>query len=185
MRHAVCGALVLVAAALTLLGCGNIGSDEVTARTEGPQLVTREQLAQHPEGSPARAFLQWWRDLQFDDAIAAARHYAKALDMSPAKLERQLRYGMTREGLAKRPRLVEVVQDGNRARVLVFLEKAAENPNGRVDTKRVPRAFHLIREDGRWKVSENLYLERLVRQARGFQRLFGRGVKRRQDEPQR
>ena len=40
------------------------------------------------------------------------------------------------------------------------LETVDRRPNGRRDRNRGARAFNLVREDGTWKLAENLYLDR-------------------------
>jgi hypothetical protein len=160
-------ALGLVALAVT--GCGGFGGDDdVTERVVAPVLLTKAQVDRHPEGSPDRAFFEWWRALQFDNPLVAAHYYSRKLHISVAKLDKQLELGTSALGLDKRPRLVESDEDGDRATVLVMLESAEKNPNGRIDRRRAPRGFNLVRENGRWVMGENLYLGRIIRVHNAF-----------------
>jgi hypothetical protein len=165
---------VLLLAALALAGCGNLGSGEVTERVRVPSLLAKEQVDRYPEGSPARVVFEWWRALQFDNSVAASRYYDRSLRLTPAKLDRQLKEGIRALGLDRRPRLVEVDEQGDSATVFLLLDASMRNPNGRVDVAGTARAFNLVREDGEWRLAENTYLERSARLSRSFAKALAR-----------
>lgn len=156
---------VVLLALILLPGCGAFSSDDVDARVDGPRLLTRAQVERQPVGSPQRTVFEWWRALQFDNALAAKRYYAESVGMTTARLDRQLAFGAGALTLDYRPRLVAVEEDGDRATVDVLLEYKKGNPNGRTDTLQIARAFNLVREGVKWKLAENLYLERRARLA--------------------
>lgn len=172
--------ILLMLAALGLAGCGGLGSGEVTERVRVPLVLTEDQVDRHPEGSPERVVFEWWRALQFDNSVAASRYYDSSLRMTPTRLARQLQYGTRPLGLNRRPRLVDVEEEeeGDRATVLLLLDDSKRNPNGRVDTDRIPRGFNLVRERGDWKLAENMYLESRAR----FIRSLAKAAARRQDD---
>jgi hypothetical protein len=149
-------------------GCDVLGSDDVPETVQGPELLTRAQVDRYPSGSPARAFLEWWRAMQFDNATVAARYYSEDLGMTAAKVDNQLRSGANPLGLNRRPRLVDVEIDGDEANVMVVLSSLTRNPNGRLDKVRTARGFNLVREGGSWKLAENLYIERAIRVQKEF-----------------
>jgi hypothetical protein len=173
MRRGVLSALLL-AAALALAGCGDLGSGEVTERVQVPSLLTKSQVERYPEGSPARVVFGWWRALQFDNPMAASRYYDRSLRITPEKLDRQLQEGIRALGLDRRPRLVEVDKQGDRATVFLLLDASMRNPNGRVDVAGTARAFNLVREHGAWGLTENTYLERAARVSRAFAKALAR-----------
>jgi hypothetical protein len=180
MRLWLAAIAAVVAAGAT--GCG-FGEDELTQRVQQPGLLSQKDLEGHPAGSPGRTMFEWWRTLQFDNPVVAAGFYSKKLDLSPAKLERQLEFGAGPLGLARRPKLVEVQEQGNKAVVLVLLEQKTDNPNGRVDTVRTARSFNLVREEGEWKLAENLYLERGARLQSRLREFLFRSGRRPNDQP--
>jgi hypothetical protein len=158
MRRAIAVVAALAVAATT--GCGAFGDDPVTERVQQPGLLTKRQVERHPEGTPQRAFFEWWRAVQYDNAALAAGYYAHSAGVTVDKLDRQLGIGLDVMGLSARPRLVEVDESGDTAIVLTLLERVVENPNGRADRVRRPRGFNLVREDGEWKLADNRFLGR-------------------------
>jgi hypothetical protein len=166
-------ALPLLAAlgAGALAGCAGIGTDDdVKVRVTGPALVTKKQLASLPEDSPARTVFEWWRSIQFDNPTIAVQYYSRKLDITTLTLEHQLEFGAAAQNLNARPKLVGTEIDGDRAIVNVLLENVQRNPNGRIDKNQTARAFNLVRENGQWKLAENMYLERGERIQRAFAR---------------
>jgi hypothetical protein len=165
-------------AAVGLGACGGIGSDsqDVTERVDQPRYLRQAQIEREPEGSPARAFLEWWSSLQFDNPVEVTRYYSRSLGLNARKLEKQLAYGPGGFSFSSAPKIVETIQSGNRATVKVLLTKIVRAPNGRVDKARTGRSFTFRREKGEWRLSDNFYLERLVRQARALEKLL-RGTK--------
>jgi hypothetical protein len=158
VRFALVALLALGAGALG--GC-SFGGDEVAERVQQPTLLSAAAVERQAPGSPSRALFEWWRALQFSDSRAAARHYAGALGVTPERLDEQL--AEAGGAFSARPRVVEVDERGDRATVLVVLETRTLNPNGRVDVLRVPRSFELVRDDGDWRLADNRFLKRAVR----------------------
>ena len=138
---------------------------------QSPLLSSRE-VARHPEGSPARSLFEWWRALQFNNAFVASRYYSRSLEITPSKLEYWLDLGPEALALSRRPKLVDVDEQGAEATVFVTLETRNRNPNGRIDITRDPRAFNLVRQHGEWKLAENLYLRRYARIQQAFRKEF-------------
>ena len=145
MRRRACALLVLGA---LLAGCGNLGAGEETDRVNKLQLVRKADVASHPEGSPARTFLEWWRALQYGSATQAVRLYSRDVEVEPKRLQRQLETGVDLLSLRSRPRVDDVIEEGDEATVFVVFTSAVGNPNGRADKVQSPRAFDLVREGG-------------------------------------
>ncbi len=159
MRPALAGLLVLCT--FLVAGC-SFGGDEVAERVRQPTLLSAAAVAEQPVGSPSRALFAWWRAMQYADTEAAARYYDAALGITAGELEAQLAVAI--DAFRARPRLMETRDDGaNRATVTVLLESRTNNPNGRVDVVRLPRSFALRRGNGEWRLADNRYLERAVR----------------------
>jgi hypothetical protein len=161
-------ALIAVLIASALAGCGAFGDDPVTERVQQSGLVGKRQVERYPPGSSARAFFEWWRAIQYENAPVALEYYSPSVGMTLRKLDRQLSYGPGALGLSARPILVEADEQGDTATVLTLLESVVENPNGRADKVRRARAFNFVRENGDWKLSDNLFLDRQARQYLGF-----------------
>jgi hypothetical protein len=172
------GLMVLVltlATTAALTGCGSLG--ELTGRVEQPQLLTKRDIERYPESSPARAVLEWWRALQFDNPAFATRYYAARVELTPKRLERKLAIGPDLLNLKARLRVVDVIKKGRTATVLVLLTKVMRHPNGRADKARVPQAFNLVHEGGNWRLSDNRYIDRVVRNVKIFIEKAGRPKK--------
>ena len=161
-------------AVLLWTGCGGFGDDEVTERVQRSATLSKAQVERHPEGSPERAFFEWWRALQYDNARVAARYYARSVGVSATEARPHPPEGRTGARARRRPRLVEADVQGDRAVVLTRLEVEEENANGRVDVRQQARAFNLAREGGEWVLAENDYLDRSVRIEDTFRREFER-----------
>lgn len=161
-------ALALLAAAVA--GCGDIGPAPAAERVDGPAPLTRADVDSHPQGSPARTVFEWWRALQFDDAAAATGFYSRRVGVTTKEIDDQLGNGLEPLGIGRRPQLVEVDREGDRATVLVIFRNVTTNPNGRTDVTRTGRAFSLVREGGEWKLSDNRYLDRSARAVEAYVR---------------
>jgi hypothetical protein len=183
LRRAPAVIAVLVASALA--GCGAFGDDPVTERVQQNALVSKRQVERYPEGSPGRAFLEWWRAIQDQNAPVAAQYYRRSLGITVKKLDRELSYGPGALGLTARPIVVEVDEQGDTATVLTLLESVVENPNGRSDKVRRARGFNLVREDGEWKLADNLFLDAQARQYLRFSAPLREGQQQGEQQGQR
>jgi hypothetical protein len=158
----------LVVLVVVLGGCGDLGTGAQTERVRQPQVVRKSDIVRHPEGSPARVFMEWWRALQFASASNAVRLYADGVKVNQERLQRHLEASAGVLGLRARPRVVDVTTRGDTATVFALFTDAELNPNGRVDKAGTPRAFDLVREGGDWKIADNRYIARTLHQARVF-----------------
>jgi hypothetical protein len=161
-----------LATAAALMGCGSLG--ELRGRVEQPRLLTERDIERYPRDSPARAVLEWWRALQFDNPALAARYYARRVEVTPQTLQRKLGVGPDVLGLKARFRVVDVIQERRTATVLALLTRVLRHPNGRTDKVRSPHSFDLVREDVKWRLADNRYIDRVVRNVRTFIEQAGR-----------
>lgn len=164
-RWLITTSLALLACAGSV-GCGGFGGDDVTVRVTQPALLSKKQVERQPAGSPQRAFFTWWRALQYKNAVEATGYFSASLHMTPGRVYRYIQ--AAESNLASRPRLVDVETTGDKAIVRLLMERITKNPNGRTDRERKAQAFNLVREDGSWKLADNLYLEGIYRIYREF-----------------
>ena len=157
---------LLWAIAVCATGCGDLGTGEPTGRVQEVRVLKPQDIERYPGSSPARAFLEWWRALQFDNPVAARRHYASAGRPSEKKLAHQLTLGPDLLNLAAVVDISDVTRTGDKATVFVVFTKLMRHPNGRHDTARLARSFNLLRENGEWKLADNRYMDRIARLAK-------------------
>jgi hypothetical protein len=159
-------ASLLLGIALALVACGSLGG--LPGRVEQPQIVTTQEINRYPEDSPVRTVLRWWRALQFGSAELATSYYSPRLGLEPKDIERGLKVGPSLLNLNAGLRVVEVEDAGRGGAVLVMLTKKLRHPNGRTDVERTPVAFELVKQDGRWLLANNDYIDRILRNVRAF-----------------
>jgi hypothetical protein len=154
----------LLGLCMVAIGCGELGGDS-KPKPRAP-LVTSEDLASFQPGSPAHAFLEWFRALQLRDAERMARYYVPSLGLSVADLERQRVAGAYAIDPLAPPVIERVVQRGPRAVVTVGFRTGLIAPNGRVDYKdQNEDRFVLRRAGGRWLLTGNSFLELVARES--------------------
>jgi hypothetical protein len=159
-------ALVVLLAAVLGSGCGELGGDTRPPRRS--PIVTESSLARLQPDAPARAFLEWFRALQLGESRALADHYVPSLGLTPATLARQRKAGAYAIDPLAPPVIEQVDVDGDRARVMAHFRTGRIWPNGRVDyTDKQVVPFALRREDGRWLLASNGFLELVAREAEG------------------
>jgi hypothetical protein len=188
LRLAALAAVLTVAAGL--LGCGSDdGSDETTGedtalaeaqqneleaageittpidasdvvKTFPPQVVTDGDVGAEKEGTPERAFLEWWQAYQFHDALAVEALTSKAtLDAVGSENLKQLVATQSLGGVE----ILGVTKSGETAEVeaglLTFQPPAEGEPPPRKPTSSTPQSFAMANEDGDWVFDDTEYLE--------------------------
>jgi len=150
--------VALVALASVTAGCGELGGDTRPAERTPP--VTAQLLDQYRPGTPARAFLEWFRALQLGKTRELARYYVPSLGLTWDTLEVQRRAGAYAIDPLAPPLIKSVTTDGRDARVDVRFRTGRIWPNGRVDYRTTREvSFDLRREDGRWLMADNGFVE--------------------------
>ncbi len=105
------------------------------------------------------------RHLQRSQLSAALGDYTASARVTTPKLLIMRVAAKTQFKYLGPPRILDVDRRGNEATVYTMLESETRAPNGRLDVSRRPHAFHLKKEDGRWKLSDNLWLAVIAKAA--------------------
>jgi hypothetical protein len=154
----------LLALCVVATGCGELGGD--TKPKPRAPVVNSEDLAGFQPGSPAHAFLEWFRALQLRDTERMARYYVPSLRLSAADLERQRAAGAYAIDPLAPPVIEQVAQRGPRAILTVRFRTGSIAPNGRVDYEdQNEDRFQLRRLGGRWLLTGNRFLELVARES--------------------
>jgi hypothetical protein len=173
---------------VVLVGCGSDGDDEQTTtstelvqaqqsevsaagkittpidasdvvETFPPSIVTDGDVAAEKEGTPERAFLEWWQAFQFQDELAVEALTSQAtLDaIGRDNLEELVR------GSLGGVEVLDVTESGNSAQVdaglLSFQPPAPGKPPPRKPTNSTPQSFAMTKEDGDWVFDDTEYLQ--------------------------
>jgi hypothetical protein len=78
VRSRLFAALLILGLALTLSACGS-SEEGPAAHVRQNDLVSQQGIDRYPEGSPERAFLEYWSDLQYNSWADVAGYYDPAL----------------------------------------------------------------------------------------------------------
>ena len=142
--------LVVAAAAMVPLACGE---DEGPEPATGPRTVSQEEI-DNATGDPARAVLEWWRDVQFQNAAGALERYAPDVDLTVEELNRQL--SIARSSFVGVPQIVDVRRSGDMATIYMTLL-----PPGSTAAER-NLSLNLEEIDGEWLLRDNLLMTEAV-----------------------
>jgi len=126
-------------------------------------LVQRRDMERLPAGSPERAFVTWWHDIQYLDAQAGHA----ALDPS---LQREVDAEAFAETIqlasggfvGYKPQVVARTVEGDRAELTVNVIGFQDGRPSAV----VPRAFTMRRVAGHWRIGDLAYVELKAREGR-------------------
>ena len=155
---------VLLGLALVLGGCGGGGRLEaLEAPGAADQVLTHADVERQPEGSPERALFDWWRAAQYSNL-------PRYLEAFSTDVRTELEQGEARRELRRfadairsaRPELVETEVAGDRATVstrVVFRQPIGLT---RYITTVRPQAFELTRENGRWVLVDDFFVDILI-----------------------
>jgi hypothetical protein len=149
---------------VSLGACGRLGPDEGAPLRviKGQRYVTARDIQRYPPGSPQAVVLEWWRALQRNDAPAALRLYSRKVHITAPEFLIQRSLGGLFLSMLNRIVVKDVDRVGGRTTVFLFRERVIEVPNGRNDIVGSARGFTLVRERGRWRLADNLFLGRVA-----------------------
>lgn len=126
-----------------------------------PIIVTDGQIEEQPEGSPGRAFLEWWQAYQFDDVVAVESLTSESTidDLGEDNLRALVELpGPGLQGVE----VLDVSESGDSAQVNVgLLSFEPEEPGGPVPdepSNSVPESMAMVNENGDWKFAATEYL---------------------------
>jgi hypothetical protein len=181
--------------AASVMSCGSSRRLDQPARVQSPRdlLVTEQQIDAVGRGTPAGVVLRWWQALQYRDLPEAKAAYSRDVDLGGfigttrkggqlealPNLTRSLGGASVRQAAVElsslvtrsRPVPLEETQTGDTARVLTVIQSATFTKKGRPRVSEVPLAVRLVREDGRWKLADNDYLNEALAAKRAAGRL--------------
>ena len=148
-----CGAFIVIIVALT--GCGGgssakpLAEESIATQTRvlREHLVSTDAIASTRADSLRRAFLDYWRSVQFADTEAALDAYEPALRSAVGTELLALAIRTASDTYrAQRPRVEEVRQRGDEGVVRYFGTTQASG------TRVVPMSIVWRRQDGRWRI---------------------------------
>lgn len=161
-------AVVIAAVALASVAAGCGGDGELPAKrglAASIALVSSADILREKPGSPERAFLSWWRTLQYTDL----RGYMSLLS-------EPLRNARRADGLARvqlpiisqqvnktYPHIKRVEIAANRATLFVNIEHRTLVGADRFSSTEIPQAFAMVRERGLWRIADDIYVEAAAR----------------------
>ena len=162
IRHAAVCAAAVVLLALPAAGCGGGGSAPAT-QSPGPaqQILSRSDVTKYAKGSPQRALLQWWRDIQYSNVTGYMNAYQPSVRRGLATS------ATTAAGLrwfsgavqTVRPSIVDTEQHGSR--VVVYTNLDTRTPVGAKHfvTSSRAQAFSLVKKAGAWKLADDSFVQ--------------------------
>jgi hypothetical protein len=156
-------ALIVLATAVPLaayLAGYSAGSEDSVVDTH----VVRSDIENSAPGSPERALLTWWRDLQLGHVKAATAFYEPALGISRKRLRAQ-RERVAAAGkafIARTPVIEDSEIDSNRATLHTYLKGRREGTEGQQVTTYDPHTFLLSKVGDTWLLSDNAYIAEVI-----------------------
>jgi hypothetical protein len=115
----------------------------------------------YPVGSSVRSLLAWWRSAQFADVTGVNAGYAESVrhNLEAAGNEPEVVSYFAGAIRSARPSIIDVERDGSFA--VVYSRILFRQPIGltRYVVVSVPHAFRLVREQGRWVLADDTYME--------------------------
>lgn len=122
------------------------------------RVLTAESVSRYQQGSPERAAIEWWRDVQYGNVGGLPDRYAPGAEVTSEELSEQL--PRVRPFFESTPRVDSVVERGDRA--TVYLLALPERGRRQVEGVTV----RLTKRAGEpWLLADNLLLERLSEDA--------------------
>ena len=154
-------ALAVVAAALSIASCGDGSNEPDVGLPATAALVAPKDIAATKAGSPNRAFMLWWRSLQYADVQGYNRRLSSTLKARPGHAQRARLQVAAIAGQVINvfPHIMRVEAREGRATLYVELEIRTLVGAERYTSTRVPRAFPMVRKDGDWAVDDDLFVE--------------------------
>jgi hypothetical protein len=154
-----------VMAAFVIIGCGKGELDAKRGLPANTVLVTQSDIVKYPANSPQRTLMSWWRSMQYSDG----RGYLARL-ATPLRNARQAdrAYRVQLPLIARQvddafPHITQVSIEGDRATAFTQLEFRQLVGADKYATTRVAQAFSMVREDGLWRIADDLFVEAGVR----------------------
>jgi hypothetical protein len=157
----------LLATAMTVSGCGlskptpakgsvsGKTSPATTPPTSNYRYLTHADFAKYAVDSPARAALEFWWDIQYQDFYRAYGRLSRSFQRQYGKgVQRFATLVMAEYGhwLGNDPHVIDDYISGSSATVVTRYTPPGFPPS------RTPYSFSLVREGEQWKIAYNFYL---------------------------
>jgi hypothetical protein len=123
-----------------------------------PTIVLDGDIAEYREGTPVRAFLEWWQAFQFRDVKTVLELTSQ--ETRKASGRRNLIELVRRTGL-QGIEVLDATRDGDTALIQVGLlnfNAPQGEPPPREPTGSLPATFTMVRQDGKWVYAETEFL---------------------------
>ena len=159
MRRGLTFACVVVAS-LTI-GCGKGELDAKRGLPANTVLVTQKDIVKYPSNSPQRTLMSWWRSMQYSDGRGYLARLARPVRRAR---EADAAYRVQLPIIARQvddafPHITQVSIEGDNATVYTELEFRQLVGADKYATTRVAQAFAMVREDGLWRLADDLFVE--------------------------
>jgi hypothetical protein len=162
LRRAAISAAALVILALPAAGCGGGGSAPA-AQLPGPalQILSRSDVAKYAAGTPQRALLQWWRDVQYSNLTGYLNAFQPSVRQglaASANTGAGLRW-FSGAVQTVRPSIVDTEQHGSR--VVIYTNLDTRTPVGarHYVTSTRAQAFAFVKKAGVWKLADDSFVQ--------------------------
>jgi hypothetical protein len=162
IRRAAVSAAALGVLALPAAGCGGGGSAPA-AQLPGPaqQILSRSDVTKYSAGTPQRALLQWWRDIQYSNLTGYMNGF------QPRVRRVLARDANTAPGLrwfsgavqTVRPSIVDTEQHGSRVVIYTNLDTRTAVGARHFVTSTRAQAFSLVKKAGAWKLADDSFVQ--------------------------
>jgi hypothetical protein len=155
---------LMFACAAAALVAGGCGEGELAPKRGLPAntvLVTQKDIAKYPPASPQRTLMSWWRAMQYTDGRGYLALLAKPLRTARQK-DRLYRLQLpiiARQVDDAFPHITRVSIEDDRATVYTELEFRQLVGASDYATTRVAQAFSMVRENGAWRIADDLFVE--------------------------
>lgn len=143
----------LVLAAVVAAGSLGCGSDDPSPVRTRP--LSGEEIARYESGSPERAFIEWWRDVQFNNDRGIAERYADSAHVGKKEIATQV--PQIQDFFSGIPSIDEVERSGDMATVYALVIGGTGTAN-----KPEPVAVRLQLAGATWQLADNDLIEGII-----------------------
>jgi hypothetical protein len=132
---------------------------QATSEQARSQLVTAAQIARQPAGSPQRALLEFWREMQYRNVPLAVDYFDPRLRVTERRLSDTISVVARHRKLGDTALAIrEVDVRGKTATVRTVLTLESSPADGEFSYDELAQAFNMRRTDGRWRLADNNFL---------------------------
>jgi hypothetical protein len=154
---------VAVAAALALFavaGCGGGDPPPPGTPSAANDLVTLAKIDEQKPGSPEKALLQWWMDIQYNNLGGYLGGMATPL-RHQREADPRTRHNLllvSGDSIRSQPKVEDSRRNAGTATLYTQVQTRQPVGASRFTTSNTPQAFTLVRENGQWKIVDDAYV---------------------------